>query len=69
MGYQTALHSSLGLPYGFHQFMPLTEGTPVLFESEWVNLKMFFSKIADKLPCMVALVAALRTSAPMSEML
>ena len=36
MGYQTAPHGSLGLPYGLYQFMSLTEGTPLLFESELV---------------------------------
>ena len=41
MRYQTAPHGSLGLPCGFHQFMPLTEGTPLLFESEWVLYPAF----------------------------
>ena len=36
MGYQTAPHGSLGLPGGLYQFMALTEGTPLPFESEWV---------------------------------
>ena len=36
MGYQTAPHSSLGLPCGLYQFMSLTEGTALLFESELV---------------------------------
>ena len=43
MGYQTAPHGSLGLPCGFYQFMPLTEGTPLLFESEWVLYPAFSS--------------------------
>ena len=46
MGYQTAPHGSLGLPCGFHQFMPLTEGTPLLFESEWVLYPAFGSPTA-----------------------
>ena len=36
MGYQTAPHSSLGLPCGLYQFMLLAEGTAMLFKSEWV---------------------------------
>ena len=36
MGYQTAPYGSLGLPCGLYQFMSLTEGTALLFESEWV---------------------------------
>ena len=36
MGYQTAPHGSLGLPCGLYQFMSLTEGTALLFESELV---------------------------------
>ena len=36
MEYQTAPHGSLGLPYGLYQFMSHTEGTALLFESEWV---------------------------------
>ena len=36
MGYQTAPHGSLGLPGGLYQFMALTEGTALPFESEWV---------------------------------
>ena len=36
MGYQTAPHGSLGLPIGLYQFIPPTEGTALLFESEWV---------------------------------
>ena len=36
MGYQTAPHDSLGLPGGLYQFMALTEGTALPFESEWV---------------------------------
>ena len=36
MGYQTAPHGSLGLPCGLYQFMSLTEGTALPFESEWV---------------------------------
>ena len=37
MGYQTALHGSLGLPCGLYQFMSLTEGTALLFGSELVH--------------------------------
>ena len=33
MGYQTAPHGSLGLPGGLYQFMALTEGTALPFES------------------------------------
>ena len=33
MGYQTAPHSSLGVPCGLYQFMSLTEGTALLYES------------------------------------
>ena len=36
MGYQTAPHGGLGLPGGLYQFMALTEGTALPFESEWV---------------------------------
>ena len=36
MGYQTAPHGSLSLPCGLYQFMSLTEGTALLFESEWM---------------------------------
>ena len=35
-GYQTAPHGGLGLPGGLYQFMALTEGTALPFESEWV---------------------------------
>ena len=35
-GYQTAPHGSLGLPGGLYQFMALTEGAALPFESEWV---------------------------------
>ena len=35
-GYQAAPHGGLGLPGGLYQFMALTEGTPLPFESEWV---------------------------------
>ena len=34
MGYQTAPHGSLGLFCGLNQFMSLTEGTGLLFESK-----------------------------------
>ena len=40
-GYQTAPHGSLGLPCGLYQFMSLTEGTALLFESEWVLYPAF----------------------------
>ena len=43
MGYQTAPHGSLGFPCGFYQFMSLTEGTALLFESEWVLYPAFGS--------------------------
>ena len=43
MGYQTAPHGSLGLPGGLYQFMALTEGTALLFESEWVLYPAFGS--------------------------
>ena len=43
MGYQTAPHGSLGLPCGFYQFMSLTEGTALLFKSEWVLYSSFGS--------------------------
>ena len=36
MGYQTAPHGSLGLPGGLYQFMALTAGAALPFESEWV---------------------------------
>ena len=36
MGYKAAPHDSLGLPGGLYQFMALTEGTALPFESEWV---------------------------------
>ena len=43
MGYQTAPHSSLGLPRGLYQFMSLTEGMALLFESELVLYPAFGS--------------------------
>ena len=43
MGYQTVPHGSLGLPCGLYQFMSLTEGTALLFESEWVLYPAFRS--------------------------
>ena len=43
MGYQTAPHGSLGLPCGMCQFMSLTEGTALPFESEWVLYPAFGS--------------------------
>ena len=35
MGYKTASSGILGLPYGLYQFMSNTEGTALMFESEW----------------------------------
>ena len=46
MGYQTAPHSSLGLPCGLYQFMSPAEGTAPLFESEWVLYPAFGSPSA-----------------------
>ena len=46
MGYQSVPHSSLGPPCGFYQFMSLTEGTTLLFESEWVLYPAFDSPSA-----------------------
>ena len=46
MGYQTAPHGSLGLPCGLYQFMSLTEGTALLFESELVIYPAFCSQPA-----------------------
>ena len=43
MGYQTAPHGSLSLPCGLYQFMSLTEGTVLLFDSEWVLYPAFGS--------------------------
>ena len=43
MGYQTAPHGSLGLPCGLYQSKSLNEGTPLLFESEWVLYPAFGS--------------------------
>ena len=43
MGYQTAPHGSPGLPCGLYQFMSLTEGTALPFESEWVLCPAFGS--------------------------
>ena len=43
MGYQTAPHGSLGLPCGLYQFMSLSEGTALLFESELVLYPAFGS--------------------------
>ena len=42
-GYQTASHGSLGLPCGLYQFMSLTEGTALLFESKLVLYSAFSS--------------------------
>ena len=36
MGYHAAPHASLGLLCGLYQFVPQTEGTALLFESEWL---------------------------------
>ena len=36
MGYHAAPHASLGLFCGLYQFVPQTEGTALLFESEWL---------------------------------
>ena len=46
MGYQTAPHGSLGLPCGLYQFLPLTEGTALLFEYELVLYPAFVSTFA-----------------------
>ena len=43
MGFQTAPHGSLGLPGGLYPFMPLTEGTALPFEFEWVLYPAFGS--------------------------
>ena len=43
MGYQTAPHGSLGLPDGLYQFMALTEGAALPFESKWVLYPAFGS--------------------------
>ena len=43
MEYQTAPHGGLGLPGGLYQFMALTEGTALPFESEWVLYPAFGS--------------------------
>ena len=43
MGYQTAPHGSLGLPGGLYQFIALTEGAALPFESEWVLCPAFGS--------------------------
>ena len=43
MGYQTAPHSSLGLPGGLYQFMALTEDAALPFGSEWVLYPTFGS--------------------------
>ena len=43
MGYQTAPQGSLGLPWGLYQLTSLTEGTALLFESEWVLYPAFGS--------------------------
>ena len=43
MGYHAASHGSLGLPCGLYQFMSLTEGTALPFESEWVLYPTFGS--------------------------
>ena len=50
MGYQTAPHSSRGLPCGLYQFMSLTEGTALPFESEWVLYPAFDSPLAPTRP-------------------
>ena len=36
MGYQAAPHASLGFLSGLYQFVPHTEGTALLFDSEWL---------------------------------
>ena len=36
MGYQAAPHTSPGLLGGLYQFVSQTEGTALLFESEWL---------------------------------
>ena len=50
MGYQTAPHGSLGLPCGLCQFTSLTEGTALLFESQWVLYPAFGSLPAHPIP-------------------
>ena len=50
MGYQTAPHGSLGLPGGLYQFMALTEGTALPFESEWVLYPAYGSPPAPTPP-------------------
>ena len=50
MGYQTAPHGSLGLPGGLYQFMALTEGAALPFESEWVLYPAFGSPPAPTTP-------------------
>ena len=42
-GVQTAPHGSLGLPCGLYQLVSLSEGTALLFESEWVLYPAFGS--------------------------
>ena len=36
MEYQAAPHASLGFLSGLYQLVPHTEGTALLFESEWL---------------------------------
>ena len=43
MGYQAAPHGSFGLPCELYQFMSLTEGTVLLFESELMLYPAFGS--------------------------
>ena len=50
MGYQTAPHGSLGLPFGLYHFMSLTEGMALLFESELVLYPAFGSPPPTPLP-------------------
>ena len=50
MEYQTAPHGSLGFPCGLYQFMSLTEGTALLFESELVFYPAFGSPPAPTAP-------------------
>ena len=45
-GVPTAPHGSLGLPCDLYQFMSLTEGTALLFESQWVLYPAFGSPLA-----------------------
>ena len=50
MGYQAAPDGSLVLPCGLYQFMSITEGKALLFESKWLLYPAFGSPLPTPPP-------------------